>query len=51
MTAKPNDGFYNGYYTKVNQAEPSPVDEEGKEPTPPKDEGSYRVQILDRWPG
>ena len=41
-----NDGFYNGYYTKVNQAEPSPVDEEGKEPTPPKDEGSYRVQIL-----
>ncbi len=43
---QPNDGFYNGLYTKVNKAEPSPITEKGREPTEPKDEGSYRVQIL-----
>jgi hypothetical protein len=40
------DGFYNGYYTKVNQAQLIPPNEDGPEPTEPTDEGSYRVRLL-----
>ena len=42
----PDDGFYNGFYTKVNQAKESPIDEKGPEITEPKDEGSYQVTLL-----
>ncbi|CAN5843149.1 hypothetical protein BH10CHL1_BH10CHL1_01780 [soil metagenome] len=42
----PGDGFYAGFYTLVNQAEPvAPTGENINQPTP-KDEGSYRVRLL-----
>ena len=40
------DGYYMGYYTKVNQAQSvPPTGEDIKQPQPP-DEGSYRVRLL-----